>query len=148
MARRRPTRHGSVPGMVRFEEPKAAVLATSGDGALFQLGARVAEQTLDDAMVELAQAEQRLYQLSREKSAPRHTPTWFVATQERETAAGDALETLYRQIAPPNTKAGLAIKLQLAALLYSENPEADENEEDVDMVSPLLRSVISDVTER
>jgi hypothetical protein len=68
-----------------------------------------------------------------------------VSAEAKEKEAGAALEAIYRQIAeaPAHTKAGLAIKLQLVAMLYGENLE--EGGGDTDVVSLLLRSLIADV---
>jgi hypothetical protein len=71
-------------------------------------------------------------------------PSWYVAAEAKEEAAGDALELIYPQIAqtPAQTKAGLAVKLQLVAGLYGET--LSEGVHDTDMVSQLLRSLLAD----
>lgn len=134
--------------MVRFGEPKAGTGPISGDAELFHLAARlrVAEQTHDEAMAELAQAEQRFSQLSRAKDSPR-IPTWFVAAERREAAAGNALEIIYRQIAqaPAETKIGVSIKLRIVMLLYGES--IDETESNNDVVLVLLHSLLTDCSE-
>ena len=149
MARKRP-RRPPISGLVKFEEPHPSAWAGSRDAPLFQLTARmrVAEQALHAAMTELAQAEQRLSEVQKEEGANRRRrPSWYVAAEAKEEAAGDALEMIYQQIAqtPAHTKAGLTIKLQLTAILYGENLE--EGQDDADMVSILLRSLIGDVAE-
>jgi len=152
MARRRTPRRKSVPGLVRFEEPKSSTGRTGPDAALFQLAARlrVAEQAHDEAMSELALAEQRFAAMSEEEKRAHRRPAWFIAAQEREASTGDALEVIYGQIAqtPAQTKTGLAIKLQLASLLYCGNVNEAGDDEDADMVSQLIHSLIADVTER
>ncbi|MDP2368145.1 hypothetical protein [Rhodoferax sp.] len=108
----------------------------------------MAEQALHAAMAELARAEQRLSEAQKEEGANRRRrPSWYVAAKAKEEAAGDALELIHQQIAqtPAHTKAGLAIKLQLTAMLYGENLE--EGQDGADMVSVLLRSLIGDVAE-
>jgi len=144
MARRKRSRRHSVLGLVKFEEADPAAWADSMDRRLFQLAARmrVAEQALHAAMDELAQAEQRLSAQTKQKR-----PAWYAAAEGKEKQAGAALETIYRQIAetPAHTKVGLALKLQLVAMLYGEN--LDEGGDDTDIVSILLRSLITDVTD-
>ena len=149
MARRKRPKRSSVSGLVKFEEPHPSDWVGSGDAALFQLAARmrVAEQSLHAAMTELAQAEQRLSEVQTEEgSNRRRRPSWYVAAEAEEEAAGDALELIYQQIAqtPAQTKAGLAIKLQLVAVLYGET--LSEAVDDTDMVSELLRSLIADTS--
>lgn len=147
MARRKRRKRSSVPGLVTFEEPQTSDWAGSKDTALFQLAARmrVAEQTLYVAMTELAQAEQRLSEVQQEERPGRlRRPAWYVAAEAKEEAASDALELIYQQIAqtPAQTKAGLAIKLQLVAELYGET--LSNADDDTDMVSLLLRSLLAD----
>ncbi len=126
MARKRP-RRPPISALVKFEEPHPSAWAGSRDAPLFQLAARmrVAEQILHAAMTELARAEQRLSEVQKEEGAKRRRPSWYVAAEAKEEAAGDALEMIYQQIAQKSahTKAGLAIKLQLTAMLYGENLE-------------------------
>ncbi len=141
------SRH-SVPGLVTFEEPHPSAWGGSKDAALFQLATRmrVAEQTLHATMNDLAQAEQRLSETQAgEGSIRRRRPSWYVAAEAREEAAGDALELLYQQIAqtPAHTKAGLAIKLQLVAVLYGET--VGDVVADTDLVALMLQSLIADV---
>ena len=99
-----------------------------------------------------AQADQRLSEAlkGRGDTGRRAQPAWFIAARDKEEAAGDALEGIYQQVAltPAHTKAGLAIKLQLVVLLYGGNAEQDGNEDDLDMVSQLLQSLIVDVTDQ
>src|SRR5690348_15556611 len=102
MVRKTRPRARSVSGLVRFEEPAPADWGSSPDGPLFQLAARLrlAEKALDAAMSELAEAEQRLSEAQTEKgSSRRRRPSWFVAAEAKEEAAGDALELIYQQIA-------------------------------------------------
>lgn len=150
MARRKRPRAGSPPDLVRFEEPKGT--PTGPDASLIQLARRmrVAEQALDEAMDELAEAERRFAALPEVERRSRRTPAWFTAARDREGAAGDALESIYRQIAqtPARTKTGLALKLQLVALLFGENADEARDDEGADMVSYLIQSLIADVTER
>lgn len=146
MARRKRHSRPSVSGLVTFEEPHPFAWADSKDSSLFQLAARmrVAEQTLHAAMTELAQAEQRLSEVQTEGSQRRRRPSWYVAANAQEEAAGEALELIYQKIVqtPAHTKAGLAIKLQLVAWLYGEN--LSDAADDTDMVSQLLRSLLAD----
>lgn len=149
MARKRP-RRPPISGLVKFEEPHPSAWAGSRDAPLFQLAARmrVAEQVLHAAMTKLALAEQRLSNVQKEEgSSRRRRPSWYVAAEAKDETAGNSLELIYQQIAqtPAHTKAGLAIKLQLTAMLYGENLE--ESQDGADMVSVLLRSLIGDVVE-
>lgn len=91
------------------------------------------------ALPALQRAEQWLSTQIKQKH-----PAWYGAAEAKKKQAGDALETLYRQIAetPAHTKVGLALKLQLVAMLYGEN--LDEGRDDTDIVSILLRSLITD----
>lgn len=145
MARRKTPRRGFVPGMVRFEEPEAGIGSTY-DAALFELAARLRfdEQAHDEAMDELATAEQRFAELSEEHKHVRRSPTWLRAAQDREATTGAALENIYREIAKTSarTKSGLAIKLQIITLLYGES--IDDVENNKDMVLVLLQSLITD----
>ena len=143
--RKRPRRH-SVPGMVKFEEPDSAAWVGNKDGPLLRLAARlsVAEQALDAAMDELERAEQRLSAARANRPAK---PSWFVAAAQKEEAAGEAVEQLYREIGRvrAHTKAGLAIKLRLAAQLYGDM--VDEAGDESDAVFVLLHSLLADVDE-
>jgi hypothetical protein len=125
---------------------------TSRDAALFELAARLlgADQAHAAAMTKLARAEQRFAAMAAPKKRGRRRPAWLAAAQERETATGDALEVIYYQIAqtPARTKAGLAIKLRLVALLYGETVDEPCQEGDPDLVARLLRSLMSDVADR
>src|SRR5689334_14522407 len=137
MARKMRRRLSSTSALVRFEEPDPSARADNRDATLFNLVARmrVAEQTLHAAMTALAEAEQRLSEARPEESSSRRRrPSWYVAAEAKEEAAGNALELIYQQIAqtPARTKAGLAIKLQLTAMLYGEN--LDEDQGGIDMV--------------
>src|SRR5258708_40309000 len=118
---KRPGRR-SVSGLVRFEEPNST---THSDATLFQLAGRmrVAEQAFHEAMDGLALAEQRFAALPEQEKRARQRPAWLVAAQDREATAGDALETIYRQLAetPAESKFGLAMKLQIIVVLYGEN---------------------------
>lgn len=147
MARRKRPRRLSVPGLVKFDEPSPAAWANSRDGRLLRLAARmrVAEQALHAAMDELAQAEQRLSAAARTGRTGK--PAWFVAATRNEEVAGEVVEQFYREIAGvrAHTKAGLAIKLSLAVELYGET--VDEPDDESDMVSVLLRSLMMDVGE-
>jgi len=71
----------------------------------------------------LAQAEQRFAALPEKERRSYPRPAWLVAAQDREAAADQALETIYRQLAdtPAESKFGLAMKLQIVVLLYGEN---------------------------
>lgn len=149
MVRRKRRRSPSVSGLVKFEEPHPSAWASNKDAALFHFAARmrVAEQALHVAMTELAQAEQRLSEAQTEAGASRRRrPSWYIAAEAKEEAAGDALEWIYQQIAqtPAHTKADLAIKLQLVADLYDETVAGADD--DTDMVAQLLRSLITDTT--
>jgi hypothetical protein len=133
---------------VKFEESRPSARADNKDAALFHVAARlrVAEQALNAAMTELAQAELRLADVQAEAGpGRRRRPPWYIAAEAKEEAAGDALELIYQQIAltPAHTKAGLAIKLQLTAMLYGENLGDHGN---ADMVSQLLQSLIADTS--
>lgn len=147
MTRRKRRWRPSVSPLVRFEEPHPSTRASDKDAALFHLAAKVrhAEQTLHTAMAQLAQAEQRLSEVQAEERR-RRRPSWYVAAEAEEEAAGNALELIYQQVVqtPAHTKAGLAIKLQLAATLYGET--FSEGTDDADMVSQLLRSLIADTS--
>jgi hypothetical protein len=108
---------------------------------------RVAEQSLHAAMTELAQAEQRMSEVQTEEgSNRRRRPSWYVAAEAEEEAAGNALELLYQQIAQTlaQTKAGLAIKLQLVAVLYGET--VGDAVDDTDLVALMLQSLLADTT--
>jgi hypothetical protein len=122
MARRK--RHSRPSVLVTFEEPHPSAWADSKDSSLFQLAARLRSpsKNLHAAMTELAQAEQRLSEVQTEGSQRWRRPSWYVAAEAKEEAAGNAIELIYQQIAqtPAHTKAGLAIKLQLVAELYGE----------------------------
>lgn len=115
---------------------------------MFQLAARlqVAEQALHDAMDELAKAEQRLAELPEARQAARR-PVWFTSAVQKEQAAGDALELVYEAIAQAraHTKPGLALKLKLLAELYGQS--LDQADEEPDLVSVMIDSLIEDVSE-
>ncbi len=152
MGRKKRPRPPSVPGLVKFEEPHSSAWAGSRDAGLFQAAAkmRVAEQELDAAMDELALAEQRLSELPKAKRTIGRVgrPAWFVTAEQKEQAAGHALEDLYQQISRlrAHTKPGLAIKLRLLAELYGEAVGGPSD--DSDMVSVLLSSLLEDVSEQ
>lgn len=152
MVRRRVPRRKAVPGPVRIEGPGSSNARTSRDAALFALAARlrVADQAHAEAMTELARAEQRFAAMAEPRKHGRRRPAWLAAAQDRETATGDALEFIYGQMArtPARTKAGLAIKLRLVALLYGENVDEPCQEGDPDLVARLLRSLMIDIAER
>jgi hypothetical protein len=148
MARKKRRRRSSTSTLVRFENSPFSTRAGNNDAALFHLAARmrVAEQTLNAAMTALATAEQRLLEgRTEERSGRRKRLSCHIAAEAKEEAAGNALEVIYQQIAetPAHTKAGLAIKLQLTAMLYGENLEDHGN---ADMVSQLLQSLIADTS--
>lgn len=151
MARRRRPGRKTVPRPVRVEGP-GPIGRTSRDAALFELAARLrgADQTHAEAMTELARAEQRSAEIAEPKKRCRRRPAWLAAAQIRETATGDTLEVIYGQVAqtPARTKAGLAIKLRLVALLYGENVDEHCEEGDPDLIARLLRSLLIDVAER
>lgn len=147
MSRRRRLSRSSIVTATTFEKGDSAAPEQSKDWQLLRLAARMraVEQTLQAATDEVAQAEQRLS--SARKTRPLR-PARYIAVVAKEKKAGATLEFFYRSIAQSSahTRAGLAIKLQLAAMLYGDNLEGAGD--DTDLVSQLLRSLITDVTGR
>lgn len=98
-------------------------------------------------MANLAQAERRYFALPR-RHLRKADPDWYIAAQQAEAIAGALVEKIYRRIAQTraDSSASLLIKLRLLAVIYGDNPDATESgEEDEDLVSSLIRSLIADL---
>ena len=150
MVRRKMPRRPSGSKVVRFDPSQQSTDATIPDAALFQLvrEMRRAEQTFLEALDSLAEAEQRFAALPEHERRLHPNPPWLVAAQQREGAAGEGLEAIYRRIAdtPTTSKVGLALKLQIVLLLYGEDVDDVTNSDD--MVLILLHSLLNDLSER
>lgn len=133
--------------LVAFEEPVSPQNLAGPDSILIELARRMrlAERALHDAMDDLAVAEQRFAALPIEARQSDPRPGWLLAAQEKEVRAGDALESIFQQIAqtPAHTKLGLGIKVQLMGILYGES--IDEEENDGDLILLLLGSLLTDL---
>jgi hypothetical protein len=105
---------------------------------------QAAEDALQGAMDELADAERRFLEAPR---SGRGRPVWYRAAIRREREAGSDLEDVYKGIAGvrARTTPGLAIKVKLLAALYGQIPGQDPDESD--MVSVLIDSLLKDVSE-
>jgi hypothetical protein len=143
VARRKRTGSGLVPELARFKPADS-----QSDTRLRRLSERTrsAERALQIAMDELAAAEQRLSGWRRSKGSGR-PPAWYVAAVRRERTAGAALEEIYKAIARARarTRSGLAIKVRVLATLYGE--VLDQGPDRSDMLSVMIHSLLTDVSE-
>src|SRR5690242_3005913 len=105
MVRRKMPRRRSGLKMVRFESSEQSAHSTIPDAALLQLvrEMRRAEQKFLEALDSLAEAEQRFAALPEYERRLHPSPPWLVAAQQREGAAGEGLEAIYRRIADTPT---------------------------------------------
>ena len=129
------------------EQLKLSAVDGQSDARLLRLAEtmRLAEQTLQAAMEELANAEQRLSQTPRKKGGRR--PGWYDAAVRRERKAGAALEDIYKAMmrVRARTRPGLAIKVTVLATLYGEVLEQGPDQSD--MVSVMIHSLLTDVSD-
>lgn len=122
------------------------IASAKDDAILFELAEElnVADHMLKATTTELSRAERRLERTALLRD--QEIPAWFARCEEAEAAARAVIEALHDQIADTRaySKAGLAIKLQLLAMFYRDDPTSVKDNCGIDIASRLLRSILED----